>query len=228
MREPKYKLIELDCAENKWYRIVYLKNVYSPNGKLLAAAGELGGIVENEKNLSQKGSCVVLNDAIILGEKTRVCQDAIVKDGALVSGGSTIAGDAKVLGNAVVSGKSILTDNATATGYAKIANKSILLDNACVDENATIDHAFVLWNSRVYGNAVVKAKSKIGGIAHIFDNATVAGSDVYGLTHIGGNTQLVACNVDGEVKLISGMFYSKHISTRSDCNELHSESEREL
>ena len=227
MREPKYKLIQ-SGSQNTLFRVVYLKDVYSPNGKLLASAGELGGFVEYEKNLSQKGSCVVLRDAIVMGEKTRVCQNAIVTDNAIVSSGSTIAGDAKVSGNAVVSDKSIVTDNAIADGYAKITNKSILLDNACVDENATLDHAFAMWNSRVYGNAVVKLKSKIGGLAHIFDNALVSGSDVYGLTHIGGHTQLVACNVDGEVKLISGMFYSKHISTRSDCNELKNESEREL
>ena len=64
---------------------------------VLAAAGQLGGWVESEKNLEQSGDAWVYGDA-------RVCGDAWVYGNARVSGNARVFGDARVYGNARVSG----------------------------------------------------------------------------------------------------------------------------
>ena len=68
-------------------------------------ARDKGGWVESEKNLSQKGTCWVFDDAEVSGN-AKVFDDA------------EVSGNAKVFGNAEVSG------NAKVYGYAKVSSDS--------------------------------------------------------------------------------------------------------
>ena len=58
------------------------------------AEGDLGGYVEKEDNLSQKGNAWVFGDA-------EVCGDAELTGNAVVSGNAKVWGNAKVTGKAV-------------------------------------------------------------------------------------------------------------------------------
>ena len=58
-------------------------------------AGDLGGWVEKEDNLSQLGTCWVYRDAQVYGD-ARVCENA------LVSGNARVYGDAQVYGDATI------------------------------------------------------------------------------------------------------------------------------
>ena len=60
------------------------------------SAGDLGGFLESEKNLSQNGNAWVSGDAEVFG-------DAWVYGDAEVSGNAEVSGDAEVFGNAEVS-----------------------------------------------------------------------------------------------------------------------------
>ena len=112
-KTKKYELTE--NTENHYrttiYRIRALKTFKTVDGKTVKA-GDLGGWVESEDNLSQKGKCWVAGDAI-------VCDNAEVYDNALVSGYAYVYGDAKVYDNAQVYG-----GNANVYGNAKICGSA--------------------------------------------------------------------------------------------------------
>ena len=65
-------------------------------------AGELGGYIEKEENLSQAGDAWVAGNARVTGD-------------AWVAGNARVTGDARVAGNARVAGDAWVTDNASYT-----------------------------------------------------------------------------------------------------------------
>ena len=71
--------------------------------------GLIGGWIESEKNLDQRGSCFVFGDACVFGN-------------VLVSGNAWVSGDARVFGNALVSGDASVFDNAEVFGDAVITD----------------------------------------------------------------------------------------------------------
>lgn len=68
-------------------------------------AGELGGWVENERNLSQKGDAWVFDKACVFGN-ARVYGNARVAEHTLVFGNARVAGNTWVSGDALVFGNS--------------------------------------------------------------------------------------------------------------------------
>ena len=67
-------------------------------------AGELGGYIEKEENLSQYGNAWVCDDARVYGDawvcdNARVCDDAEVCGNAWVYGNARVCGDARVYGD---------------------------------------------------------------------------------------------------------------------------------
>lgn len=114
-------------------------------------AGELGGYVEKEENVSQADNAWVSGDAEVFG-------NAKVYDNAWVSG------DARVSGNAWVSGDARVYDNARVYGDAKV-----------------FDNAEVYGDAKVYGNARVSGDARVSGNAWVSGNARVSGNAwVYG------------------------------------------------
>ena len=80
-------------------------------------AGDLGGFIEVEANLSHDGDAWVYGDALVSGN-------------TLVSGNAKVSGDAWVSGNAKVSGAAWVYGNAQVSGNAKIKRSN---DYACVN-----------------------------------------------------------------------------------------------
>ena len=100
-------------------------------------AGDLGGWIEKEENLSQSGNAWVYGNAS-------------------VSGDARVAGDASVYGDASVSGNAWVYGNASVSGDARVYG------NARVSGDASVyGDAEVYGNARVYGNAEV---CKIGAV----------------------------------------------------------------
>jgi hypothetical protein len=89
-------------------------------------AGEPGGYVEKEGNVSQddnawvSGNAKVYDNAWVSGN-ARVSGDARVSGNAWVSGNARVSGDARVSGNAWVSGNAKVYDNARVYGDADYA-----------------------------------------------------------------------------------------------------------
>lgn len=95
-------------------------------------AGELGGYVEKEENVSQDGNAWVSGDARVYGNawvhgNAKVYDDAWVSDNAKVFdnaevyGNARVSGDARVYGDAWVSGNARVSGNAWVYGDADYA-----------------------------------------------------------------------------------------------------------
>ncbi len=76
-------------------------------------AGDIGGFIEKEYNLSHQGKAWITRDAKAYG-------DSKIYGNALITGCALISGDAKVYGNASVGGQSHIFGNAIICDYARI------------------------------------------------------------------------------------------------------------
>ena len=76
----------------------------------IVKAGDKGGWIEKEENLSQYGDCWVY-------DMSKVYDSAKVYDDAIVYGNARVFGNAEVFGNALV------CSNAEVFGNAKVCNK---------------------------------------------------------------------------------------------------------
>lgn len=92
----KYELTEEKITINvnqTLYRIKALRDFGS------VKAGDLGGFVESEKNLSHDGDCWICDGAKVY-EDAKVFGSAIIFNFAIISGSVSVCGYAKVFGSA--------------------------------------------------------------------------------------------------------------------------------
>lgn len=93
-------------------------------------AGDLGGWIESEKNLSQEGDCWV-------GCSARVFEDACVYGNAFVCAYAHVYGHAYVYDDAAVFGFAVVRDDAWVYGQAKVYGSAIIKGTSeihgCVD-----------------------------------------------------------------------------------------------
>lgn len=146
-----------EVGEKILYRIEATRDIE----KFGVKAGDLGGYIEKEENLS--GNAWVSGDAQVYGNAW-VCDDALVCDDAQVYGRAWVSGDARVYGNAWV------CDTAHVSGDARVYGDAWVCDNALVCDNA-----------QVYGNARVSGDASVSGDADVSGDALVSGNaEVYG------------------------------------------------
>ena len=94
-------------------------------------AGELGGWIEEEENLSHYDSAWVCDNALVYDnarvyDNAWVCDNALVYDNAWVCDNARVCGNARVCDNALVCGNALVCDNALVCGNA------LVYDNARV------------------------------------------------------------------------------------------------
>lgn len=78
-------------------------------------AGDLGGWIQSEKNLSHKGSCWVSDEAWVFGE-ARIIGNALISGNAWVFGYAEISDYAQVSGDAWAAGYVHISGHANVTG----------------------------------------------------------------------------------------------------------------
>jgi carbonic anhydrase/acetyltransferase-like protein (isoleucine patch superfamily) len=160
-------------------------------------AGELGGFVEKEANLSQEGNAWVFGDARVSG-KARVFGDACVLGNAHVSG------NASVYDNSWVSGDACVSDKARVSGDACVSDKARVFGDACVWDNARVfGYAQVFGDAWVYGNAHVSGNSWVFGDPRLYDNAWVSGNArVYDNAWVSGDARVSGdAGVSGDARV---------------------------
>lgn len=147
----KYRLtdIKIEHEGRTLYRIEALKDFG------LISKGVLGGYVEGTHNLSQYGTCWILNNAKVYGG-AMVSEDAIIFDDACVYGYARVNGEAMITGYAKV------YDFARVDGQARVNNRAVIHDNAAVRERAVVQQ-----------NAIICGNVAVGGNASISDNAII-------------------------------------------------------
>ena len=142
-------------------------------------AGDRGGWIEDEYNLSHSGTAWVADEAAIYG-------DALVEDDAFVGGRvlvrddahvggrarlyefARVEGDACIRGNTKVYGWSHVHGNALVEGWADVCGCADLQQNAHVD-----GYALVSDNTEVYGNAHITGSTSLYGTACVCGNALI-------------------------------------------------------
>ena len=176
MANEKYEIT--DIAHERYpflHRIRALRDIGDE-----VKAGDLGGFVESEANLSyeQRDDAWIFNDAIVAGE-------AVADKNAVLRGDALACGCAYVSNGSVMSGRSRAEDDAYLSG-------ATMLDDATVSGNAMIlqeersEGAPVLSGQcRVYGT--VRGDIRVGGKAVLFSNQSVenASRDTFILTEKG-------------------------------------------
>ncbi|OPB29470.1 polymer-forming cytoskeletal protein [Bartonella sp. WD12.1] len=146
-------------------------------------AGDLGGYIELEDNLSHDGDCWVGGNAYVYRDVARVYENAIVCGDAVVCG--------QVYGNAYMSGYTRAYIDAHVYGNARILKEAWVYSDGHVYGNSEVaGSARIASGAKVYGNAKIAAHAKI--IGEVYENATIGGrvriyGSVYGNAKIAGS-----------------------------------------
>ncbi len=129
----KYELTDktMEFEGHTLYRIRALKNF----GKV--KAGDLGGWIESEENLSQDGDCWVYDEAKVYG-KAHVFEDAKVFGIARVYENAKVYGNAQVFGSTWVHGNAEVYENAEVFSEAQVGDETKVFGKACVHGDAKI------------------------------------------------------------------------------------------
>ena len=168
-------------------------------------AGELGGFVEKEENLSQDGNAWVYDSA-------RVYDNARVYGDARVYGNACVCGDARVYSNACVCGNARVCDNARVYGNAWVYG------NACV-----CGDAWVYDSARVYGDACVYGDARVCGDACVYGDAGYATVHGFGSEY---RTTTFFKTKAGDIGVKCGCFYGNLSEFRKKVVETHGETKK--
>lgn len=167
MKKYEFSGETLRYGEVTLHRIRALRNF----GKLhrYVKAGDLGGWIEKEDNLSHDGDAWVAQDAIVMGE-AKVFDDGFimnscrVREAAQVHGSATVAGEAEIYGSAQIYGEAVIDEMAEVYDKAEVFDSAIVRGKASVFESA-----------KVYGKA-----SLTFGLPHIYGTAQLCGKATAG------------------------------------------------
>ena len=142
--KKKYETIE----EHGRFRVRALRGFTNKASGRTIEKGEIGGWVDGEHNLSQRGTCWISDEASV-NNRGRVRRHAIVSENAKVEGGT-------------VTGKSIVEGNATVRDTASITGKAVVEGNATVEGDAWVGH-----------DAMVGGEASLGKGAHVAKGAII-------------------------------------------------------
>ncbi len=162
--EKKYELVldrQIIVGRTTLYRIRALKDFGN------VKAGDLGGFVRSEENLSQLGDCWVFDDA-------KIYDQVVVSDGAQIHGLSCVFGHSwvgdrgRVLGNAQVFGygrvfkDGLVFDNAKVMDHGQVRDHGMVFDNGIICDRARVlAHGQVCGDARIDGRTVVESHEKV-------------------------------------------------------------------
>ena len=174
MSNCKYEITDISHEKYPYlHRIRALRDI-----GVEVKAGDLGGFVESEDNLStdDKDNAWIYDDAIAAGES-------------------------------VITNNAHLRKNAMVCGCAYISNGALVTDNARVEDDAHVSGACIAENARICSYAMILANPKLLTAPVIRGNANVYGK-VYGEIHIKGDTVVLnseqLCNETRDLITVDG------------------------
>lgn len=116
-----------DCT---YHRIIALIDIPRHGVK----AGDIGGWIQSEYNLSHEGDCWVADEASVR-DKARIRGNAIVKFHAHISEGALVEEDAQVGEYAHIRGNAWVSQEAVIAGRVTLADNAVVRGNAKLLEN---------------------------------------------------------------------------------------------
>ncbi len=154
---PKYKFTDIKrVCEGRTLTCIEAQRDFGKVKK-----GELGGFIEDTRNLSFHGDCWVGGGACVYGQ-ARVLEDALVDKYA------------KVGGRAIITNKAHVTDNSCVKGHAFIGGRAGVHVETFLNGTVTVTGRARLWCRRLYstqGGLVPHASD----LVRIFDEAFLEG-----------------------------------------------------
>ena len=186
-------------------------------------AGELGGFVEKEENLSQDGNAWVYDNARVCGDAC-VCGDARVYGDARVHGNARVCGDACVYDNARVCGDACVYGDARVYGDACVCGDACVYGDACVCGDARVyGDACVCGDACVYGDACVCGDAWVCGDACVYGDAGYATVHGFGSEY---RTTTFFKTKAGDIGVKCGCFYGNLSEFRKKVVETHGETKK--
>lgn len=140
MEQKKYEITDIAHPKYPWLHRIHALVPVNEDVK----AGDLGGYVQTEDNLSQKDTCWIYDQAICC-EDAMVRKDARMYDGSMARGSALIAGDARMYERACADGNCCIR-NGEIKEDARVAGSAVVT----VDAGGLFP--LIAGNSRVYGN----------------------------------------------------------------------------
>jgi len=131
----KYELLKNNFIEykgRKLYRIRALKSFSD------IKCGDIGGYVENGKNLSQNGNCWIYNNAKVYDDG-RVFDNAIIKNNAEVFDNASVLDNAIIQDNAICYDNSVIYRNAVCGTDTKVYGHGVICEGTYLNININSD-----------------------------------------------------------------------------------------
>lgn len=161
-------------------------------------AGDLGGWIEKEENLSQADYCWVGGDAMVYGNariqhNSIVTGNAEVCENAVVSGDSRVSDEAKVIGSSsiissrvcehsFVGGKSCIYEHSRIGGAARILDSTVGVFSSVYDcaqvVNSRVEYYCDIYEDALVERAGIYKDSKVHGKAVVFKHAEITSAEV--------------------------------------------------
>jgi NDP-sugar pyrophosphorylase family protein len=165
--EKKYELVpdqQIMVAGTTLYRIRALKDFGN------VKAGDLGGFIRSEDNLSQRGDCWIddeaqVYDGAVISDDAQVFGRGRVYGHARVSDKGQVLGNAEVFGNGRVFKNGVVFDNARVFGAAQVRDNGLAYGDAEIfDDVRVVDRGQVCGDARIGGRTVVDGREKVDGV----------------------------------------------------------------
>ena len=185
--EKKYELTDDFICHNGriLYRIRALRDFSN------VRAGDLGGYIQTEHNLSHEGNAWV-------DDYAKVYDKARVDDNALICCLAEVCDNVEIRGNAKISNYAKVSGYAVVYGNAEVYNSAKVYDYARVSCDASVStEAIVCGRAKIYDKAIISGYAKIHGeaevceYAHVWGDAEVCGKAVvFGNAYIRGDAKV--------------------------------------
>lgn len=218
--------ITIEWKGRKLFRIKALKSFSG------VKAGELGGYIESENNLSQDGNSWIYDDAKVY-DNAKIFGNAHVRNNAEVFGNAKVYDDAEVFGNAKVCANANIKEDGWVSDYSIILGSVCVYGNSWVYGNAEIhDNAEICGNVKVCGDVGIIVTN--GTTREDYTNAQIALAKKWGYPYINLNGDertpaMIRCwnsNMSEELKtklaMIQGADYPSNTHPNAKAHEYES------
>ncbi|HVI40488.1 MAG TPA: hypothetical protein VM577_07500 [Anaerovoracaceae bacterium] len=159
--QKKYELLKdqlILFGDTRLYRIRALRDFGD------VKAGDLGGYVEAEKNLSHSGTAWVADDARSFGD-AQILDAGRLSDAAWAFGNAKLRDRGRVFGNAWIFADTEICDAARIGGNAKIGGKTRIGGNVLISGD-----------THVFGNVKIGGKVQLSDRLLISDDTQIPGN----------------------------------------------------
>ena len=162
MNNKKYEILmdeenTIECEGHILHRIKALRDFND------VREGDIGGYVENENNLSHKGSCWIYDEAKAM-DNSRMYDNSIICDYSTMYDNSRMYDNSIMHDNSIMFNNSIMCDDSEMHDDSELHGNSAMYNNSIMFDNSSMhDNSIMYDNSEMYGDSTLKNNSRLYG-----------------------------------------------------------------